>query len=91
MKYSFTVLQPLSKASVTARIRSSSVTPLLITSRMRWVPASGARVRPDLRTFWASSRDCFTKLSIRMEGRETLILRSAYRSVSAQTNSVKWV
>ena len=83
MKYSFTVLQPHSKASVTERIKSSSVTPLLITSRRRWVPASGARVRPDFFTCWVSSRDCFTMLSMRMLGRDTLTRLSLYRSINA--------
>ena len=35
MKYSFTAFQPSENASVTARIKSSSVTPLFITSRSR--------------------------------------------------------
>ncbi len=46
MKYSLTRRQPASKAARVARSRSSSVTFLLMMSRMRWLPASGAKVRP---------------------------------------------
>ena len=55
---------------------SSSVMFLLMTSRMRWVPASGAKVSPLLRTrlIWLSRS--WEKLSIRREGRDRLI-RSA--------------
>lgn len=46
MKYSFTAVQPAPKASLTVRRISSSVRFLLMASRSRCVPASGAKVRP---------------------------------------------
>ena len=46
MKYSFTVVQPPEKALSAVERISSSVRFLLITSRSRWVPSSGAKVRP---------------------------------------------
>lgn len=52
MKYSFTLFQPPEKAVAQVERISSSVTFLLIASRRRCVPASGANVRPLLRTFW---------------------------------------
>ena len=48
MKYSFTDDQPPEKAVRQDWRMSSSVTFLLMASRRRWVPASGAKVRPDL-------------------------------------------
>ena len=56
---------------------SSSVTFLLITSRSRWVPASGAKVRPLLRTFCSRSISSREKLSARREGRDRLIFRGS--------------
>ena len=46
MKYSLIELQPRSNASWAQRSISSSLTPLLIVSRSRWLPASGAKVNP---------------------------------------------
>ncbi len=46
MKYSFTRRQPAENARSTLPSRSSSVTFLFTTSRMRCVPASGANVSP---------------------------------------------
>ena len=46
MKYSLICLQPLSHAVLTPRRSSWLVRPLLMTSRIRCVPASGANVRP---------------------------------------------
>ena len=69
MKYSFTLFHPPSKASRTLSSRSCSVTPLLITSRIRCVPASGAKVRLVFLTCWVSSRLSFSTLSIRRLGR----------------------
>ena len=46
MKYNLICLHPLSQAVFTPRRSSSFVRPLLMTSRMRCVPASGANVRP---------------------------------------------
>jgi hypothetical protein len=56
MKYSLTRCQPRSN---TLRVESSmcaSVMFLFTTSRMRWVPASGAKVRPVMRVWASSSR-----------------------------------
>lgn len=52
MKYSFTCCQPCSNSLRTCSISPSSVTPLLMMSRRRWLPASGASVAsgtPDAR------------------------------------------
>ncbi|GBE29683.1 hypothetical protein BMS3Bbin04_00705 [bacterium BMS3Bbin04] len=49
MKYSLTELYPSLNASSVALSRSDSLEFLFITSRNRWVPASGAKVIPDLR------------------------------------------
>ena len=46
MKYSFIRRQPLRNAFSAAVSMSFSVTFLLMTSRRRWLPASGANVRP---------------------------------------------
>ena len=45
IKYSFTLFQPPSKACPAPSKIISSVSPLLITSRSLWEPASGAKVR----------------------------------------------
>ena len=50
MKYSFSTLQPLEKMTAAASRRSCSASGLLMTHRRRSVPASGARVKPLLRT-----------------------------------------
>ncbi len=55
MKYSFTWRQPAPYAAVTVRIRSSSVTILLITLRSRSEPPSGANVSPERRPLRESS------------------------------------
>ena len=91
MKYSFTLLHPPWKASDTFSIRSASVTPLLITSRRRWVPASGAKVRDDLRTFWVSSRDSFSTLSMRRDGRLMDTRFSDRRFISSRMSSGRQV
>ena len=51
---------------------SSSVIPLLITSRNRWLPASGAKVKPDFRTRLTASASPTLKASARNDGRLTL-------------------
>ena len=87
IKYNLTVFQPDLKAFVHAANKSSSLTPLLITSRIRCVPASGAKVRPLLRTcctFFAISME---KLSIRKDGKLTLTCLSLNSSMSISTNS----
>ena len=57
------------------RIRSSSVTILLITLRIRSEPPSGAKVSPDRRPFRLSSLARVTlKASTRVDGRESPVL-----------------
>ena len=66
MKYSLQRRQPAVKAASMAANRSSSVT--LMTSRSRWVPASGANVRPPF--FWPATSSAIStpKASRRWEG-----------------------
>ena len=52
---------------------SSSFRFLLMTSRSRWVPASGAKVKPLFRTVWSFSISSLEKLSARREGTERLM------------------
>jgi hypothetical protein len=76
MKYSFTCRQPLVYAVTTVRIRSSSVTILLITLRIRSEPPSGAKVRPVRRPLRDSSSASVTlNASTRVLGseRETFV------------------
>ena len=70
MKYSLQRRQPAPNAASTAPNRSSSVTCLLMTSRKRCVPASGANVKPPF--FWPATRPAIStpKLSRRCEGTE---------------------
>ena len=80
MKYSLTCLHPYSRSFWTCSMISSSVMPLLMTSRRRWLPASGASVMPvrrmeDMRSMMLSSMD-----PTRREGREREICSSAQRS-----------
>ena len=57
---------------MTVLIRSSSVTILLITLRIRSEPPSGANVSPDRRPFRLSSSASVTlKASTRVEGRDS--------------------
>ena len=57
---------------VTVRIRSSSVTILLITLRIRSEPPSGANVRPDRLPFLDSSSASVTlNASTRVDGSES--------------------
>ncbi len=71
MKYSLIWSHPDSNASVAAAIRSSSVTPLLMMSRMRCVPASGANVSPVRRDFSTSRARAIENESTRREGNDT--------------------
>ncbi len=87
MKYSFTADQPWSKASVTERIRSASVTPLLITSLSRWVPASGARVSAVFLTFCVCLSVSVSTLSMRWEGSAMRTRRAANFSTIARASS----
>ena len=70
MKYSFTAFHPPEKAVFRLSVSSSSVTFLLMASRRRWVPASGAKVSPAFRPRWSRCISSMEKLSARREGRE---------------------
>ena len=87
MKYSFTFVQPLLKAIETVRLSSSSCTFLLMTSRRRCVPASGAKVRPLLRTEAILSVSSVEKLSTRSDGSETLTRSSSVQVCSVSSSS----
>ena len=65
-------VQPSVKATFTVWSSCSSVTFLLMTSRIRWEPASGAKVRPLFRTELMRSISSGEKLSTRRLGRERL-------------------
>ena len=66
---------------MTVWIRSSSVTILLITRRIRSVPPSGANVSPDRRPFLLSSSARVTlNASTRVEGSDSPVLVPSYRS-----------
>ena len=81
MKYSFTWRQPLPYAVATVRIRSSSVTILLITLRMRSLPPSGANVRPLRRPLRVSSfASSMLKASTRVLGSDRPVSVPSYRS-----------
>ncbi len=72
MKYSFTRRQPAENARSTLPSRSSSVTFLFTTSRMRCVPASGANVSPLFLPPAETSRAISTpNASTRSEGSDT--------------------
>ena len=70
------VFQPPENAIFTVFISSSSWTFLLITSRRRWVPASGANVRPLFRTDLIFVINSLENPSTRREGRDTLVFSS---------------
>ena len=77
IKYSLILVQPSVKATFTVWSSSSSDTFLLITSRIRWLPASGAKVRPLFLTEWMRSISSGEKLSTRRLGRERLTFSSS--------------
>ena len=88
-KYSFTRFQPWLKAEPTAAWRSSSVMSLLMTWRMRHVPASGANVRPVRRAFWIWAATSTVKASTRRLGRLTEMLpHPSPSSIASRTTSV---
>ena len=86
MKYSLTFFQPLAKAALTACSRSSSVTPLLITSRIRWLPASGANVRPLFRTACTFLATSTLNASMRKLGKDTLTFLSLKSAIIVSKN-----
>ena len=74
MKYSLMCRQPLANAVSAVRSMSASETILLITRRMRSVPASGANVSPVRRPLRASSSARVTlNASTLVEGRDRLV------------------
>ena len=78
MKYIFIADQPSSKATVHEFITSCSVMFLLITSRIRCVPASGAMVKPVLRTLAISrASDSVTPDARRLETEKLTLRRSS--------------
>ena len=89
MKYSFTALQPPSKAVRQDCNRSSSFTFLLMVSRIRWVPASGAKVMLVLRTRWRRCMMLMENPSARREGRLMLMLRGSQYSSRPSHSSVR--
>ena len=88
MKYSFTALYPPAKAVRQEASRSSWVTFLLMTSRSRWVPASGAKVRPLLRPLARRSIRLMEKLSARRLGRDRFTCRCWQKGSSWSHSSV---
>ena len=81
MKYSFTCCQPCSNSLRTCSISPSSVTPLLMMSRRRWLPASGARVAP-VRRMPARRRMMSSSMEpTRRDGRDTEICSASQRSI----------
>ena len=59
-----------------------------MTSRSRWVPASGAKVREDLRTAAIRSTSSLEKLSTRSDGSAMLTAsRSVQESMSFRSGS----
>ena len=71
------------------RRTSSSVTFLLITSRRRCVPASGAKVRDDLRTAATRSISSLEKLSTRSDGSAILTASGSVQvSISFKSGSI---
>ena len=67
---------------------SSSLTFLLMTSRRRCVPASGANVSEPVRTVEILSISSFVKLSARSDGSESEIFRSSVHVSSSSVSSL---
>ena len=63
------------------------MTPLLMTSRRRCVPASGASVSAVLRTFCVSLSVSVSTLSMRWEGSEIFTRLAAKRRTISRANS----
>ena len=87
MKYILMPVQPFLNAFSQAPSRSSSVTSLLITSRMRWLPASGASVRLCRFPCATASATRTEKVSTRVLGSEILRPRSPNSALSVSTIS----
>ena len=90
MKYSLQRRQPAAKAASMAENKSSSVTFLLMTSRSRWVPASGAKVRPPF--FWPATSSAIStpKASRRWEGTLTRTPAPAQSAFTRVNISAIW-
>ena len=90
-KYSFIRRQPCEYADSTAPNRSSSEINLLITWRMRHVPASGANVSPVRLARWICAAMPTVNASTRRLGKLTLTLpqpESVSPTVSRTTSSM---
>ena len=70
---------------------SCSVMFLLIASRRRWLPASGAKVNPLLRTRCTSSSSRGVMLSMRSDGSERSICSCSAQPSIFSINSVSWL
>ena len=79
IKYSLTFLQPRSYAVWTPWSNSSLVSPLLTMSRSRWVPASGANVKPALPAPPSMSAMESSNRSILCDGSESVTFSSLSR------------
>ena len=78
---------PPAKATAQDFIISFSVMFLLITSRRRCVPASGAKVSPPVRTLETFCISSSEKLSIRSEGSERLTWASSVQERRSSVSS----
>ena len=87
MKYSFTASQPAASASSAAENRSDSLTFLLITSRSRWVPASGVKVSPSLSPRLNPFSQTNGKESSRKDGRDRPIPQLPYLAVDHRSKA----
>ena len=91
IKYSFTRFQPASKACLAPFRITSSVRPLLITSRRRWEPASGAKVRLLFLISWTLLITSREKASMRREGREMFTPLPLNSSMRKLTRPSSWL
>src|SRR5436309_1690704 len=88
MKYSFTCRHPLVYAVTTVRIRSSSVTILLMTRRIRSDPPSGANVSPVRRPPRdSSSASVMLNASTRVDGSDSDTFSPSYWSARPEQMS----
>ena len=85
MKYSLTDAYPLLNAVFSEPKMSSSVTFLLMTSRSRCVPASGANVIELMRLLATYSA---SKLSTRVDGSEMATCRASHSGFSFSSSSL---
>jgi hypothetical protein len=76
------LVHPREKTRSAVAMSCSSVTFLFTTSRMRWLPASGAKVMPLARTCWMSSSVCSPRPYARSELTPSETRSGASRSVT---------